>query len=111
MFLEMNVNRMRPIASAFEFPNLGGITFHFEANVVAIKECAVDNPLTVVSIEFEATVDPFCHSGRHLIERGISSWVHAIVCYGVRYNAKLKHLIPLTCRKNIVSWSCAIALL
>src|SRR5215213_9429098 len=111
MFLEMNVNRMRPIASAFEFPNLRGITFHFEANIIAIKECAVDNPLTVVSIEFEATVDPFCHSGRYLIERGIGGRVYTIVCHSVRNHTKLQHLSPLTGRKNIIRWSGAIALL
>src|SRR5688572_19145738 len=111
MFLEVNMNWMRPIASALEFPDLSRISLDSETNIVAVKEFAVDYPLSILTVELEATRDAFSHARRNLVEGRIGSRVNAVVCYRIRDDAKLKHLIPLTCRKNIVSWSCAIALL
>ena len=82
MFLEVNVDGVRPITSALELPNLSRVSFDSKANIVAIKEFIVDDPLAVPPVEFEATRDPFCHSRRHLIEGGVGSRINAVVCYG-----------------------------
>src|SRR5687768_4794569 len=75
VFLEVNMDWVRPIKSTFEIPNLGRVTFHSETNIVAIKELIVDYPLTVLTIKLEAALDTLGHPCRYLIESGVSGRV------------------------------------
>ncbi len=111
VFLEVNVDRMRPIESALEFPNLCRVALHPEANIIAVKEFVVDYPLAIPPVEFEAAPNPFCYSRWHLVESGVGGRIYAVVCHCVGNHTELEHLVPLAGGQNIVRRSCAVALL
>ena len=89
VLLKVDVDRMGPIESAFELPNLRRVALDPEANVVAVKQFIVDHPLAVPPVKLETPRDTFCHAGRHLVEGRVGRRIHAIVSHRVGDDAEL----------------------
>src|SRR5688500_19260414 len=105
MFLEMNMDRVRPIESTLELPNLRSIAFDPETNIRAIKNLIVDYPLSIITVKLEATPDSLRYSGWHLVERWVGSRIDAVVRYSIGNHTELKHLVALSGWRNGVAVS------
>ena len=111
VLLEMNMDWVRPIKSAFELPNLGGVSLYPEPNIITVKQLIVDNPLAVPPVKLEAPRNALGDPCWHQVKGWVGCGIHAVVGYRIRNHAELKHLVPLARRQDIVSWSSPIALL
>src|ERR1051325_3855179 len=110
-FLEMNMDWVRPIKSALELPNFGGVAFDPEANFVAIEKFIVNYPLPVIPVKLKAPRDPLSDACRYLIESRVSCRIYAVVRHWIRNHAELQHLRPLARGENVICRSCTVAVL
>src|SRR6185369_13310927 len=111
VFLEMNVYGMFPVKAALQIPRFRRVALHAEANIIAVKEFVVDDPLAISPVELELPALLRCGSRWSVIEVRIGSRIHAAVGHRVGNYSELEHLVSLARRHNVIARPRAVALL
>ena len=112
VFFQMNVDRVLPIVAGVDKdPVLRAVLSYGEAEFITIRKLVVDDPLTVVSVEFEVASDSRRDDRWQGVERWQGCRIDAIVGNGGA-NAELHTIgaIRIPAGKDVALWSLPILL-